>query len=114
MRRTEATLNYRLEDTRSCFNALVRRASRVLNRYYDTELRPSGLKITQFNVLAALAQAPAMPLTRLADLLAIERSALARNLKPLERQGYVEVSIGADKRSRFARLTRAGAAKLKI
>ena len=102
----------KLKDTQQCLNFLVRRAARILARHFDEALRPVGLRATQFNMLAILAQTPAMPLTRLADLLAIERSALARNLKPLERRGYVAIKAGEDRRARVVVLTRRGAKKL--
>lgn len=102
----------RLEETRGCLNFLVRRTSRIVGRYYDAVLKPTGLRATQFNVMAVLAQTRAMSLTELAARLGMERSVLARNLKPLERQGFAEVSAGEDKRMREAALTRLGREKL--
>jgi DNA-binding MarR family transcriptional regulator len=44
-----------------------------------------------------------------ADLLAMDRTTLTANLKPLERRGLVKISIDkADKRSRRLMLTEAG------
>jgi DNA-binding MarR family transcriptional regulator len=102
----------RLEETRGCLNFLVRRSARIVGRCYDTALKPTGLRATQFNVMAVLAQSGALSFTRLAALLGMERSALARNLKPLERQGFAEVSAGTDKRVRVAVLTPRGKQKL--
>jgi DNA-binding MarR family transcriptional regulator len=101
-----------LEETRGCLNFLVRRSARIVGRYYDTALKPTGLRATQFNMMAVLAQTGALPFTRLAALLGMERSALARNLKPLEREGFAEVSAGTDKRMRVAVLTPRGRQKL--
>ncbi len=64
-------------------------------------------------MLAALAQTGPIPLTKLASLLVVERSALARNLKPLERSGFVSTYAGDDKRVRMAKITRSGRAKLR-
>jgi DNA-binding MarR family transcriptional regulator len=50
----------------------------------------------------------ALSVTELADILGMDRSALARNLKPLERKGWVSVSVGTDRRARIVRLTRNG------
>jgi DNA-binding MarR family transcriptional regulator len=102
----------RLEETRGCLNFAVRRSARIVGRYYDTALKPTGLRATQFNMMAVLAQTGALSFTRLAALLGMERSALARNLKPLERQGFAEVSAGTDKRMRVAVLTPRGKRKL--
>ena len=94
-------------------NALIRRSSRTVSRYYGDVLKPTGLKITQFTMLAALAQTGPISLTRLASLLMVERSALARNLKPLERSGFVSTYTGDDRRVRMAKITRSGSAKLR-
>ena len=98
----------KLEDTQGCWNFLLRRTSRVLARHYDDALRPFGLRSTQFNVLAVLAQRGPVSLSELAEVLALERSATARNLKPLERLHYVTVTPGKDKRMRIAEITTRG------
>lgn len=97
-----------LEETKGCLNFLMRRSSRIIGRHFDAMLKPTGLRSTQFNVLAVLAQTGPMSLTDLAGLLSMERSALARNLKPLQRQGLIIVSAGVDKRMRIAQLTKLG------
>jgi DNA-binding MarR family transcriptional regulator len=49
----------------------------------------------------------------LASSLVIDRSAIAHNLKPLERDGLVEIVVDQDdKRTRLAMLTEAGRIKL--
>ncbi len=102
----------RLEETQGCLNFIVRRTSRIVGRYFDAALKPTGLKATQFNVMSVLAQSGPVSFSQLADLLGMERSVLARNLKPLERQGLAMVSAGADKRVRVAELTELGRDKL--
>jgi DNA-binding MarR family transcriptional regulator len=101
-----------IEKTQGCLNFQLRRMSRLLGRYYDDALRPLGLRITQFNLLAVLAQTGPIAITALADLMAMERSALARNLKPIERRKLVTVTPGKDKRTRTVKLTPAGRRKL--
>jgi DNA-binding MarR family transcriptional regulator len=103
----------RLEETRACLNFLVRRTSRIVGRYYDAALKPTGLRATQFNVMSVLAQTGPLSFTKLAAVLGMERSVLARNLKPLERHGFATVSPGNDKRVRVAQLTRRGKLKLR-
>lgn len=102
-----------LEDTRGCLNFLLRRTSRIVARYYDEVLKPTGLRTTQFNVMAVLAQTGPISFTKLAAILGMERSALARNLKPLERSGYLVAFAGNDRRVRMAELTQRGKEKLK-
>jgi DNA-binding MarR family transcriptional regulator len=91
-----------------CLCLQVRKTARKVTQWYDECLQPSGLRSTQFNLLVALALAQAVPLTRLAEILVLDRTTLARNLKPLESQELVEVSPGEDKRVRLIRLTERG------
>jgi DNA-binding MarR family transcriptional regulator len=46
-----------------------------------------------------------VPITRLADALDLDRTTLARDLKPLTERGLLEITTGADKRTRMVRLT---------
>lgn len=105
-------MTVKLEDTRGCINFIVRRTSRTIARHYDDALRPIGLRTTQFNVLSVLAQMGATSLGDLARVMAMERSALSRNLKPLERQGFIAIKPGQDKRTRAAQVTTRGLRKL--
>jgi DNA-binding MarR family transcriptional regulator len=101
-----------IEKTQGCLNFQLRRTSRLLGRYYDDALRPIGLRITQFNILAVLAQMGPIAVTALAEALGLERSALARNLKPIARKRFVIVSTGSDKRTRMVKLALGGKLKL--
>lgn len=86
----------------------MRRGARAVTQLYDRYLRPSGLKATQFTLLAVLGQAGSMPLTRAASYLGMERTTLTRNLRPLLAKGYVGVEAGQDRRVRMVRITEAG------
>jgi DNA-binding MarR family transcriptional regulator len=99
--------------TRGCLNFQLRRTSRLLARYYDDALRPFGLRITQFNILAVLAQTGPITITALADFIGLERSALARNLMPIARKRFVTIVPGKDKRTRTVKLASLGNRKLK-
>src|SRR5215475_1020248 len=102
-----------INKTRGCLNFQLRRTSRLLTRYYDDALRPLGLRITQFNILAVLAQTGPITITALADFIGLERSALARNLMPIARKRFVTIVPGKDKRTRTVKLAAAGRRKLK-
>src|SRR5215472_17100279 len=82
-----------IEKAQGCLNFQLRRTSRLLGRYYDDALRHLGLRVTQFNLLAVLAQTGPIAITALADLMGMERSALARNLKPIQRRKLVTVTL---------------------
>lgn len=97
----------------SCACNTLRRATRALTAAYDAALAPSGLRITQFSVLRALARLGPVAVTRLAAEAALERSTMGRNLDPLERRGLVRIGVGeSDGRERVAALTPAGEAAI--
>ena len=97
----------------TCLNFNLRRTSRLVNRYYEQALKPAGLRAGQFNLMVPVGLRGALSITQLAELLGMERSALARNLKPLERKRWVTVTVGADRRTRLVRLTRQGESRLR-
>jgi DNA-binding MarR family transcriptional regulator len=92
-----------------CLCLHVRRAARALARRYDEALRPSGLTNGQFSLLMSLNRPAPPAMGDVASLLAMDRTTLTANLKPLQRRGLVEVMADiADKRSRRLALTEAG------
>jgi DNA-binding MarR family transcriptional regulator len=96
-----------VEETCLCFN--VRKIARAMTQQYDILLQPSGLRATQFNVLVAIGLAGKVPLTRLAEILAMDRTTLAHNLKPLSSQDLVTIETGTeDRRVRVIKLTEHG------
>lgn len=93
----------------TCFR--LRGATRRLTRRYDRALRPAGIRINQYSVLAHLARDGDRSMTGLARALATDRTTLTRNLGPLEAAGWVDVSDGPDLRTRSVSITAAGRAK---
>lgn len=95
-------------DVAACTCANLRKATRVVTQAFDAALRPSGLKATQFTVLATLGSEGELPLTRLASALVMDRTTLTRNLKPLVRDGLVHIGQEADQRVRNVSLSAKG------
>lgn len=105
----QATLHVR--DHCLCLHA--QRAARVLARRFDVALAPVGLTSGQFSLLNGLNRPEPPTLGAVAQLLAMDRSTVTANLKPLERKGLVETTPDArDRRSRRVSLTDAGRAIL--
>ena len=70
---------------------------------------PSALTNGQFSLLMSLNRPAPASMADVAALLAMDRTTLTANLKPLERRGLVAVALDtADKRSRRLGLTNAG------
>jgi DNA-binding MarR family transcriptional regulator len=96
-----------------CNGLSLRKATRRISQLYDAFLTPCGLRSTQRSILLQIARSGMPSMGELADALVLDRSALAHNLKPLERDGLVETIIDPDDgRARLAILTDAGHAKL--
>jgi DNA-binding MarR family transcriptional regulator len=87
---------------------MLRRTARRLTQAYDRALKPVGLRLTQYSLLANLARKGGLSITDLADLLEMERTTLTRNLRPLEKAGWVRVVEGPDLRRRAVEITPAG------
>jgi len=91
----------------------VQRAARTLARRFDEVLRPLDLTQGQFSLLTSLNRPEPPSIGSVAALLAMDRTTLTANLKPLERRGLVKVSIDKeDRRSRRLIITAAGRALL--
>lgn len=74
-----------------CLCALIRKAGRIVTRQYDKCLKPSGLKVTQFSMLANIARNPAISVSELAELLFMDQTTVSRNLRVLEKSGYIHL-----------------------
>lgn len=72
-----------------CYCRKLRRASGSITQFYDRMLEPSGLTACQCLLLMNLSQAEEVCVRELADKSALDRSTLARNLKPLYAKGLI-------------------------
>ena len=105
----EVTLEVR--DTCLCLH--LQRAARAVARRFDAALRPIGLTSGQFSLLMSLNRPEAARIADVATLLAMDRTTLTANLKPLERRGLVRILVDdSDRRTRRLMLTPAGRALL--
>lgn len=95
---------------RRCKCWALRRASRAVTQHYEASFRGTGLRATQFTLLAVLAQTGALPLTELATMAGLERTSLTRNLRPLEKKGFVRAMADDDLRVRRIAITKKGEA----
>lgn len=92
----------------ACFN--MRKVSRVVTQVFEEVFRKGGIDLrgTQYSLLVnVFAYGPA-PITKLSELLVMDRTSLARNLRPLINKGYLKIESGNDKRTRLVRLTAKG------
>ena len=97
-----------------CNCLAVRQAARHITQFYDQLLAPSGLRTTQFSILAKLRRLGPMTINALAAEMVMDRTTLGRNILPLERDGLIAVQQGSrDRRSKELRVTAAGEARFR-
>jgi DNA-binding MarR family transcriptional regulator len=96
-----------------CLCLAAQRAARALARRFDEALKPTGITSGQFSLLMSLNRPDPPTIGSVASLLAMDRTTLTANLKPLERRGLIALVADAkDRRSRRIRLLDAGMAVL--
>ena len=96
-----------------CLCLAAQRAARKLARRFDEALKPAGITSGQFSLLMSLNRSEPPTMGAVANLLAMDRTTLTANLKPLERRGMIELVADAkDRRSRRIKLAEAGMAAL--
>ena len=91
-----------------CICANLRRTARAISNIYDAALAPTGIKITQFSLLRAVQRREPIAISALAEEMALDRTTLARNLAPLQRDRLLALSAGLDQRVTEVRLTDVG------
>ena len=91
-----------------CVCNTLRMVTRAVTQLYDDRLCPSGLRVTQYSILATIAQVGEANLKQLEDRLAIDQTTLTRSLKLLERDGTIERAPHPDGRIKSLRLTAKG------
>jgi len=108
-------------DLPACTNTALRRAARRMGNLYDDALEPVGLKATQVGLLAEIERMVAAnegqspTLQDLATNLAIQISAVTHALRPLIRDGLIELLADEqDKRAKRAVLTPLGIDRLTV
>jgi DNA-binding MarR family transcriptional regulator len=97
-----------------CLCLATQRAARAMARRFDDAFRPLGITSGQFSLLMSLNRETPPSIGAVATLLAMDRTTLTANLKPLVERRLAEVAIDPDdKRGRLLKLTTAGQALLK-
>jgi DNA-binding MarR family transcriptional regulator len=96
-----------------CMCAMFRRASRMLTQLYEEELRPTGLRVTQFTILQTLSLAGEVTQGKLGQILAMDSTTLTRTLSAMGRHGWIAKTRGEDRREWRMRLSKAGETQFK-
>lgn len=95
-----------------CLCKRTRAAARAITRVYEEELRSTGLKPSQVELLVTIAAKSELSISALAEELGMDRTTMSRNLRPLERRGLIALSPEGRHRTRLVRLTPTGKSTL--
>jgi DNA-binding MarR family transcriptional regulator len=107
--------SYETPDYQSCLSCTgftLRKASRAVSQLYNEILRPVGIRGTQYSLLVAVKLSGPVLMTKLAEYAVMDRTTLTRNLEILEKQGFVNISSGDDRRTRMVTITKEGLSML--
>ena len=97
----------------SCAGLHSRLAARRITQFLDRELDGVGLGVAQLGLMAQIAVISDDTLGSLARRTGLEQSTLSRNLRTLESDGLIEITmVEDDQRRRAVWLTEAGARRL--
>jgi len=91
-----------------CTGFNLKRTTRIVQNLFDQAFKPVGLEGTQYTVLGHIFVNGPITLTKLADLMQVDRTTLARNLSPLEKKEFIEIKQGSDKRAKVINITGSG------
>ncbi len=93
----------------SCLCLHLQRAARAVARRFDEALRPCGVNSGQFSLLMSLNRPVPPTVGQVSATLAMDRTTVTANLKPLERRGLLTIEVDKDdRRSRRLILTDPG------
>jgi DNA-binding MarR family transcriptional regulator len=93
---------------RECIAVRVRLINRVISALYDEALRPFGLKISQANILVAVANVAEARPAQVSRILRIEKSTLSRDMELMKRNGWLASDPPTGGPNQTVRLTREG------
>ncbi len=96
---------------RGCTNFKLRQLTRRVSQHYDRVIAATGLKTTQYSLLAQIERLGPIRPGDLAAAMSMDASTLTRNLQPIVAHGWAEIGPGADGRSRLVVATAKGRAK---
>lgn len=105
-------MNRSVNNITNCTNMKLRKATRLVTQAYDAEIQIAGIKSTQFTLLATLNALGNPAITKLAEVMVMDRTTLSRNIKPLINKGLVTSGSEQDLRVKQVSLTAEGRALL--
>src|SRR6478735_2773083 len=91
-----------------CHCTRLKIATRKLAGLYDAALAPTGINVAQFALLRHVRRLQPVSLTELGRHLELDRSTMGRNVRVIEKMGFVSLGRGEDQREAVVTLSPAG------
>jgi DNA-binding MarR family transcriptional regulator len=91
-----------------CIAVRVRLINRVVTAIYDEALRPHGIRVSQANILVAVARRGGARPADVCRLLRLEKSTLSRDVEVMKARGWLESDPPTGGRNQVLRITPAG------
>ena len=108
MRHRPTTSEYLDRVVGECIAVRVRLINRVVTALYDEALRPHGLRVSQANILVAVAHWGEARPAAVCGMLRIEKSTLSRDVELMKKKGWLEAEPPSGGRNQRIRVTAAG------
>jgi DNA-binding MarR family transcriptional regulator len=94
--------------TGDCIAVRVRLINRVVTAIYDEALRPHGIRVSQANILVAVARRGEARPVDVCRLLRLEKSTLSRDVEVMKARGWLESDPPTGGRNQVLRITPGG------
>lgn len=95
-------------DNTSCHCLKIRRSASNVVAFYDEKLKSTGITVRQYSLLYEIGRHEGCSVRILSDATGLDRSTLARSLKPLLLSGYIEDRKSKGERNSRLYLTEEG------
>jgi DNA-binding MarR family transcriptional regulator len=97
----------------TCDFVTFRKAAQRVSEFYDAQLAPCGLRISEFAALVRISRQKQVTLEDFFESTALERSAVTRNLRHLSEAGLIRIARSGDHGRGIVTMTRRGVAALR-
>ena len=98
--------------SQQCLSFKTKKLSRLVVQKYNDAFRKIGIRSTQLTILIAIRLQEPVNITQLAESVSMDRSTAIRGCNALEKEGYVSITSGEDRRYKLAKLTSKGKKKV--
>lgn len=93
----------------ACYCAALRKATRRVTAIYDTALDKHGISLAQYSLLRTIRRRGPISLTELGAVMELDRSTIGRNVRVVEKAGWVQPAKTHDQREAAIAITEKGA-----